>query len=95
MARVPTYHGRFGPEEARRLLWRAGFGPRPGEAERLAKRGLNRAVESLVHPKSTRLKGPAPRDGTVTRSRPVTPGATTTAGGWTGWSARRRRWSSA
>jgi hypothetical protein len=63
MARVPTYHGRFGPDEARRLLWRAGFGPRPGEAERLAKRGLNRAVESLVHPKSTRLKGPAAHDG--------------------------------
>ena len=62
MSRVPTYHGRFGPEQARRLLWRAGFGPRPGEAERLAKHGLNRAVDSLVHPKSTRLKGPAPRD---------------------------------
>jgi uncharacterized protein (DUF1800 family) len=62
MARVPTYHGRFGPDQARRLLWRGGFGPRPGEAERLARHGLNRAVDSLVHPKSTRLKGPAPRD---------------------------------
>jgi uncharacterized protein (DUF1800 family) len=62
MSRVPTYHGRFGPEQARRLLWRAGFGPRPGEAGRLAKHGLNHAVDSLVHPKSTRLQGPAPRD---------------------------------
>jgi len=31
----------------------------------------------------------------ATRSRRATPGATTTAGGWTGWCARRRRWSSA
>jgi uncharacterized protein (DUF1800 family) len=60
--RVPTYRGPFGPDQARRLLWRAGFGPRPGEAERLAKRGLDAAVSSLTHPRSQRLKGPAPRD---------------------------------
>ena len=32
----PVYRGPFGKPQAERLLWRAGFGPRPGEAERLA-----------------------------------------------------------
>ena len=50
MSRVPKHRGPFGPDEARRLLWRAGFGPRPGQAERLAERGLDRAVDSLVQP---------------------------------------------
>ena len=36
----PVYRGPFGKPQAERLLWRAGFGPRPGEAERLAKLGL-------------------------------------------------------
>ena len=62
MSRVPRYRGPFGPEQARRLLWRAGFGPRRGEAERLAKHGLDGAVHSLTHPHSRRLKGPRPRD---------------------------------
>ncbi|HEY6691591.1 MAG TPA: DUF1800 domain-containing protein [Solirubrobacteraceae bacterium] len=62
MSRVPRYRGPFGPDEARRLLWRAGFGPRPGQAERLAKHGLDRAVHSLTHPRSRRLKGPRPVD---------------------------------
>ena len=30
MPRVPKHRGPFGPDEARRLLWRAGFGPPPG-----------------------------------------------------------------
>ena len=62
MSRIPRYRGPFGPDQARRLLWRAGFGPRAGEAERLAKRGLDRAVHSLTHPRSHRLKGPSPHD---------------------------------
>jgi uncharacterized protein (DUF1800 family) len=62
MSRVPRYRGPFGPDEARRLLWRAGFGPRKGQAEKLAKLGLDRAVDSLTHPRSRRLKGPSPRD---------------------------------
>ena len=37
----PVYRGPFGKPQAERLLWRAGFGPRPGEAERLAKLGLD------------------------------------------------------
>jgi uncharacterized protein (DUF1800 family) len=62
VSRVPRYRGPFGPNEARRLLWRAGFGPRPGQAEKLARHGLDAAVRSLTHPRSRRLKGPSPRD---------------------------------
>jgi len=70
VSRVPRYRGRFGPDEARRLLWRAGFGPRPGQAERLAKHGLDRAVHSLTHPHSKRLNGPRPVD---SDHRPLAP----------------------
>jgi uncharacterized protein (DUF1800 family) len=59
---VPRYQGRFREEQAHRLLWRAGFGPRPGQAAKLAEMGLDRAVASLTKPSSTRLVGPAPRD---------------------------------
>ena len=59
---APVYRGRFGREQAERLLWRAGFGPRPGEADRLAKLGLRRAVLSLTRPKSVRLVGKPPRN---------------------------------
>ena len=62
MSSPARHRGRFGPEEARRLLWRAGFGPRPGQAEKLAKRGLDGAVRSLTHPRSARLTGPRPHD---------------------------------
>jgi len=57
-----VYGGRFGPEEAERLLWRAGFGPRRGESGRLAELGLEGAVRSLTRPGSERLDGPAPKD---------------------------------
>lgn len=57
---LPVYRGRFATEQAERLLWRAGFGPRPGESEALAKRGMRGAVMSLTRPKSRRLVGPAP-----------------------------------
>ena len=60
--RTPVYRGKFGPAQAERLLWRAGFGPRKGEAERLARLGLQRAVLSLTRPKRERFVGPAPRD---------------------------------
>jgi uncharacterized protein (DUF1800 family) len=59
---IPAYRGPFGPDQARRLLWRAGFGPRRGEAERLARMSLGRAVESLTRPPSRRLAGPRPVD---------------------------------
>ena len=59
---LPSYDGHFGVSEAERLLWRAGFGPRPGEAQALAKLGLGGAVASLVAPGAGELVGPTPRD---------------------------------
>jgi uncharacterized protein (DUF1800 family) len=66
----PVYRGPFGKPQAERLLWRAGFGPRPGEAEKLARLGLDGAVRSLTHPRRERLKGPKPHDD---RGRPLAP----------------------
>ena len=63
MSSVPVYRGRFGPQQAERLLWRAGFGPRPGEARKLAKKGLKDAVHSLTRPRgAAKLRGPEPHD---------------------------------
>ena len=59
---VAVYKGPFGHEQAERLLWRAGFGPRKGETEALAKLGLDAAVRSLTRPGAERWVGPAPRD---------------------------------
>jgi uncharacterized protein (DUF1800 family) len=44
------YKGAFGVAQAQRLLWRAGFGPKPGEADALAAMGLQAAVRSLTRP---------------------------------------------
>jgi uncharacterized protein (DUF1800 family) len=63
VAGPPVYGGRFGAREAERLLWRAGFGPRPGEAAALAQLGLDGAVRSLTNPPKAKLTGPAPTDG--------------------------------
>jgi uncharacterized protein (DUF1800 family) len=57
---LPVYSGRFGAAQAERLLWRAGFGPRPGEARELARLGLRGAVHSLTRPRSQALVGPLP-----------------------------------
>jgi uncharacterized protein (DUF1800 family) len=47
----------------RRLLWRAGFGPTPGQAEQLAGGSLQEAVYSLTRPTGEAvLSGPAPTD---------------------------------
>jgi uncharacterized protein (DUF1800 family) len=67
---VPVYQGKFDVPQAERLLWRAGFGPRAGEAEQLAKRGLHGAVESLLSPGRERFVGPAPHD---SKGRPLAP----------------------
>src|SRR4051812_28700147 len=67
---LPVYRGHFGREQAERLLWRAGFGPRPGEADRLAKLGLGGAVLSLTRPKNNPLVGNPPRNG---RGLPLAP----------------------
>jgi uncharacterized protein (DUF1800 family) len=62
MPSVPVYRGRFGVAEAERLLWRAGFGPRRGEARRYASLGLEGAVRRLTHPPRERFTGLPPRD---------------------------------
>ena len=70
-AGLPVYRGRFGRYEAERLLWRAGFGPRRGEAEVVARLGLEGAVEALTRPPARdRLVGPPPRDA---KGRPIAP----------------------
>ena len=61
-SRVPVYHGPFHKREAERLLWRAGFGPKPGEAAAVARKGLKKAVNDLLYPPKARLIGPAPTD---------------------------------
>ena len=70
MSQVAAYRGSFGAAEAERLLWRAGFGPRKGEAETLAKLGLAGAVHSLLNPGREQLVGPAPHD---EKGRPLAP----------------------
>jgi uncharacterized protein (DUF1800 family) len=70
VAAVPVYRGSFGAAQAERLLWRAGFGPRTGEAARLARKGLRGAVRSLTRPGPERLVGPEPRDA---RGNPLAP----------------------
>ena len=58
-----VYKGTFGRVQATRLLNRAGFGPRPGDAEKLAALGLKAAVRSLTRPTGpATLSGPAPTD---------------------------------
>ena len=57
------YSGPFGPRQAERLLWRAGFGPSPGHAEALAAMGLHGAVAALTRPAgAATLTGAAPSD---------------------------------
>src|ERR1700676_4215332 len=65
----PVYAQRFGPRQAERLLWRAGFGPRGGEAAALASKGLDGAVDSLLAPPAFVEVGPAPTD----RGLPIAP----------------------
>ena len=67
---IPRYDGPFRKAQAERLLWRAGLGPRRGEAERLAKLGLDGAVRALTRPGPERLAGPPPKD---ERGRPLAP----------------------
>jgi hypothetical protein len=52
--------GPFGVAEATRLMFRAGFGPRPGQAQALASLGMRGAVDSLLNPGGTGLTGPPP-----------------------------------
>jgi uncharacterized protein (DUF1800 family) len=60
-AGLPVYGATFGLAQAQRLLWRAGFGPRPGEAEALAALDVVDAVRSLTRPSgAATLTGAAP-----------------------------------
>src|SRR5262249_45861914 len=59
---VAVWRGTFGAAQAERLLWRAGFGPRPGEAQKLARLGLEGAVHKLTHPGREHLVGHKPHD---------------------------------
>jgi uncharacterized protein (DUF1800 family) len=70
MSEIPVYTGSFGKPQAERLLWRAGFGPRRGEATALARLGLDDAVRSLTHPPVEKLVGRAPHD---EKGRPLAP----------------------
>jgi uncharacterized protein (DUF1800 family) len=68
---VRTYRGRFTEREATRLLWRAGFGPRRGEARKVAAFGLEGAVAALTRPSGrAQLIGKAPHDD---HGRPLDP----------------------
>jgi hypothetical protein len=62
-AASPVYRRDLGHPQLKRLLWRAGFGPRPGDIDALAGMGLADAVRTLTRPpaKAT-LTGPEPRD---------------------------------
>jgi hypothetical protein len=62
VAGVAAYRGPFGAAQAERLLWRAGFGPRTGEAQALAKLGLDGAVHALTYPGLEKLVGHTPHD---------------------------------
>ena len=69
---------------ARRLLWRAGFGPAPGQAEALVGQSLQQVVYSLTRPSGPAvLNGPNRTTKKGKRCSRRTTGATTTAGGWT------------
>jgi hypothetical protein len=41
----PMVEGDWGPLHAERLLWRAGFGPKPGDVDRFTQLGLEAAVD--------------------------------------------------
>ena len=58
---LPVYTGPFGPAQAERLLWRAGFGPRPGEDARSPERGLDGAVAMLLTTGPDSLVGKPPK----------------------------------
>ena len=70
-ASVPEYRGKFRREQAERLLWRAGFGPRPGQAAKLARDGPRRGRALADAPAlAQRCAGPRRRRSTAARSRP-------------------------
>jgi hypothetical protein len=68
---IAVYQGAFGPRQAERLAWRAGFGPSPGQVAQLAALDLEAAVMSFTRPEGQApLDGPDPRIG----ANPINPG---------------------
>jgi hypothetical protein len=60
---APALSARITLAQARRLLWRAGFGPAPGQAEALAGQPIEAVVQGLTRPSgAAALHGPAPTD---------------------------------
>jgi uncharacterized protein (DUF1800 family) len=60
---VPVFTNPTAVRHMQRLLWRAGFGPAPGQAEQLASTDLRSTVYSLTRPAgAANLVGPTPRD---------------------------------
>src|SRR3954454_5043626 len=59
-----TVYGRdLGNAQLKRLLWRAGFGPKPGDVDRLAGKSIQDVVFSLTRPSGgATLSGPEPRN---------------------------------
>ena len=69
---IAKYTGAFGLRQAERLLWRAGFGPRPGHAQALVEPRA-RARGALAHPPrrgARRSPAPRPTDDGRRRSQP-------------------------
>ena len=67
---IAVYGGAFGPAQAERLAWRAGFGPRPGQVAQLTAMDLEAAVMSFTRPTGQApLDGPEPRNG----ANPINP----------------------
>ena len=59
---IAPYEGAFGAEQAQRLLFRAAFGPLPGQTAQVASMGLEGAVRWLTRPQgAAQLIGPEPR----------------------------------
>jgi uncharacterized protein (DUF1800 family) len=66
----PIYGRDLGNAQIKRLLWRAGFGPRPGGVDALAGTSLQDAVHSLTRPQgAANLVGPEPVD----KNGPIAP----------------------
>ena len=60
---VPLFTEPITEARVERLLWRAGFGPGPGQTARLAGQDLQSVIFSLTRPSgAASLVGPAPRD---------------------------------
>jgi hypothetical protein len=68
---IEKHSGAFTAKDAERLLWRAAFGPRPGEAEQLAAMGLDAAVLSLTRTQADfSLSGTEPQSSNGGELRP-------------------------